>query len=777
MKARALGAVVLLGSASAARAQILAFRTANAALRELQQINLLPVRDNGSPLQPTGFADEDVGRTGKTPEPESDDKSFQIIRSGASKQVGDDVQMSGGVEFMYAGYHVFADSVAGSLSTHIFSLIGDVKLVGKDAVVSGSQVTVDFDHQIYHAIDSKADLKPSLLKGVFIKDAYTHGQQSYGSANENQTLFGGITTCDLLRPHYEIDGDNIIVRPGKRAIFRKARIKLFGRTILKLDYLSIPLDDRTYNNLPEVGQSQQEGYFIKTRYGVPLPGNGDLYTRFDYMTQLGVGLGADWLYKNQVMNGRLDVYTITGPGSMVKIADEHDEKFKWGTLSLTTDYENNNYLVDPGSVEQSEKALLTFPQHGGAVTRVQLNESGSATGPTSTETEDFGISDTRKFGNVSTMLDVDYQKSTTSYQGEAGAISQSQENVNVKLDAQDDLTKATAELEYQRQIPIGSTQALYGTNDETPELSLESDSRRLLGSKASPDWPFKTSLSIGEFSDETGDGQIARDSFDFKFEHPGKTTGPLTSDVSGEFRQGLYSDDTAQYVLNFADVESYKLGQITSFNFHYNYLRPYGYSPLAVDQTGMQNAATADLSVKPIKTLSIGAQSGYDLARLQDAEPAWDPVGIRLEWQPKDYFLFRTQAMYDTFDGAWSNIRIDTSYKPGAAFISVGSYYDGIQHTWENVNVFVDGLTWGKTKVSAILAWNGFTQQFDNMQYSLIYDLHCAEAVFTYQEQNTGFDPGRTITFMIRLKALPFTSPFGAGTRGQPLGTGTGTSF
>jgi len=59
----------------------------------------------------------------------------------------------------------------------------------------------------------------------------------------------------------------------------------------------------------------------------------------------------------------------------------------------------------------------------------------------------------------------------------------------------------------------------------------------------------------------------------------------------------------------------------------------------------------------------------------------------------------------------------------------------------------------------------------------LIYDLHCAEAVLTYQQQNAGFNPGRTITLMIRIKALPFSSPFGAGTRGQPLGTGTGTSF
>jgi len=775
MKTKALGVVVLIGSASLVEAQVLAFRTTGAMIRNLQQRALLPTFDPGSPLEPTGFGTEDLGRTGKVPEPEEDDKAFQIIRAGNSRQVGEDVEMGGGVEFIFRGYHIFANNVEGSLSTHIFSLKGDVKLLGKDAVVSGEQVTVDFDQRIYHAVNSKAKLEPSLVQGAFLKPLYTHGAQSYGSANENQTLYGGITSCDLLRPHYEIDGDNIIVRPGKRAIFRKARLKLFGRTVLKVDYLSIPLDDRSYKNMPQVGYSDQEGYFIKTHYGIPLPGNNDLYSRLDYMTRLGTGIGADWLYKNQVSNGKLDVYTILGPGQMVKISNEHQQKFKWGTLVLNSDYEDNNYLVQPGTTIQSEKALLTFPQHNSAVTKLSLSESGTKTGSLSTSTEDFSVSDSRKFGQkVTTVVDVDYQKSSTSYLGTAA---NSQENMNVKVDAQDDLNKATAEFQYQRQIPIGSTQAVYGSNDQTPEVSLSSDAKRLMGDKFATNWPFKTSLSIGEFSDELGNGHITRDSFDMKFQHPDHSTGAFHSDISGEFRQGMYSDGTAQYILNFADVESYKLGKDTSLNFHYNYLRPYGYSPLSIDQTGKQNTATADLSVRPIKSFLIGAQSGYDLVRLENNQAAWQPVGVRMEWQPENYLLMRTQAVYDTFQGAWSNIRIDTSYKPGATFLSVGSYYDGIRHTWSNINLFVDGLTWGKTKISAILAWNGYTEQFDNQQYNLIYDLHCAEAVLTYQQQNAGFNPGRTITLMIRIKALPFSSPFGAGTRGQPLGTGTGTSF
>ncbi len=778
MKAKAIGVIALLGGAASAEAQFLAYRSAATVIRDLQIRNLVPMADPGSPLEPTRFADEEKGKTASIPEPESEDTSFQIMRTGTSHQKDNQVEMSGGVEFMYKGYHVFADSASGDLKSNIFSLIGDVKLIGKDALVSGEQITVDFDKKLYHAFSSKADMKPGLTQGTFIRDLYTHGQESYGSSTEQQTLYGGITSCDLLHPHYEIDGESINVRPGRRAIFRKARIKLFGRTILRVPYLVIPLDDKSQRNQPQIGQSEQEGYFIKTRFGVPMPTNTDLFWRLDYMSKLGVGVGADYLYKNTVSNGNLQVYSIVGPGQMVKIADQHQQKFAWGTLALDTDYENNNYLVQPGSVLETEKALLTFPQKGNALTRLSMSYTGSSSQGTSSTTENVGVSDTRKFGsNITTAVDVNYQQSDSKFLGAGSTISNSQQNLNVKFDGQDDLTKAVAEIQYQRQIPIGSTLALYGSNDMTPEVSLTSDSKRLASSAVNANWPFKTSMSIGEFSDEFGNGHITRDSFDFKFQHPDHSTGLFHSDFTGEFRQGMYSDGTAQYLLNLTDNDSYKLTKDTSFNFHYNYLRPYGYTPLSIDQTGQQNIATADLSVKPIKTLSVGAQSGFDMLRLQQSEVAWQPVGVRMEWQPKDYLLMRTQATYDTFQGAWSNIRIDTSYKPGATFVSVGSYYDGIAHTWSNVNAFVDNLTWGKTKVSAILTYDGYTKQFDNQQYAFTYDLHCWEAVLTYQLQQTGFAAGRTVTFMLRLKALPFSSPFGSGSRGAPLGTGTGTSL
>jgi hypothetical protein len=107
----------------------------------------------------------------------------------------------------------------------------------------------------------------------------------------------------------------------------------------------------------------------------------------------------------------------------------------------------------------------------------------------------------------------------------------------------------------------------------------------------------------------------------------------------------------------------------------------------------------------------------------------------------------------------------------------LGARYDGIRKVWSSANLYVENIKIGRTSFSAILTYNGFTKQFDSQQYSFIYDLHCAEAILVYTQQNTGFRSGKDVALFIRLKAIPFDIPFGFGRRGQPLGSPGGVGF
>jgi LPS-assembly protein len=193
---------------------------------------------------------------------------------------------------------------------------------------------------------------------------------------------------------------------------------------------------------------------------------------------------------------------------------------------------------------------------------------------------------------------------------------------------------------------------------------------------------------------------------------------------------------------------------------------------------GTTNLVSADLNYKPAPSLLLAAQSSYDYSPGTElTESRWQAVGLRTEWLPTQWFQFRTLTTYDTTEEKVENVRLDLGYKPGATYVGIGSQYDGIRHTWGNASIFIDGLKWNRLKISVLLDYDGYLQQFDARHFSFTYDLHCAEAILQILDNPTGFNAGTQVIFMIRLKAFPFDTPFGTGQRGQQLGTGSGYNY
>jgi LPS-assembly protein len=769
--------VVLLGSVTWAHAQLGAFNLAREGVNMAVQKGLAPPSKGvEDPLQPKGFPGLPP-KFGDLPDPASEDLKFRIIRTGLGGRVGNDVDITEGAEFWYKGFHVYADEVDGSLQTNIFTLRKNVKIIGKDSTVVGDRVTVNFNNSTYLAQDAESQLDPGLVNGILRDDLYIKAQESYGSERQIWGHNADITTCNLKEPHYHLDSKDIEIRPGKRAILRHTKIKLFGHTILSVAYLNIPLDDRTFRYTPEIGQSEDEGYFIKTRWGIPLKGDNQFDSRVDYMTKLGTGLGGDYRYFNRTMNGIARIYTITGKSNTFTLTNDHRQEFRWGTVSLNNDYQKNNYLTAPGTTILNTRAQVVLPQRNGASTRLSFNQTGSQSQGFDTTNRSISVSDQRTFGrNTRTTLDLNWLKNGSAFQGQP---SSDREQVDVRMRATHELRVATANLEYVRSIPVGEQQGIFGGSDRTPFVSLTSDARKLLGSKFGEQLPFSTELSLGEFSTITNAEQnkISRYNLDFRFNRPDRSDKRLRVDLGGQFRQGMYSDDTAQYTQGVNANASYRLGRDTSANFRYNYLRQHGYSPLLIDRTGRTNLFTTDLSYRPVEPFLVGVQSGYDFLRLERQDTAWQQVGLRTEYTPRDNVLFRTLSTYDTFQRQWSNVRLDFAYRHNDQFLGIGARYDGLRKVWSNANLYLENFQYGRVRISAILSYNGFTKQFDSQQYSFIYDLHCAEAILIYTQQNTGFRSGKDVSLFIRLKAIPFDLPFGFGRRGQPLGSPGGIGF
>jgi LPS-assembly protein len=708
------------------------------------------------------------------PEPVEQTRAYRVVRTGQSRRRGNTVSMTGGTEFFVRGYHVFADEAEGDLSTNVFTLTNKVRIIGTDTVITGEKITVDFNNRSYRSINAESQLTPQLVKGKLKDNLYVRGEESFGTARETHTHNGGLTTCNLEHPHYEVEAVDTNVRTGRRAIFRKARLRAFGKTILNIPFLSVPLDDRTYRYLPDFGQSRDEGYYVKSRYGIPLRGDNNFDARVDYMSKLGSGLGGDYVYNNANINGVARLYKITGPGDSLVLSNQHRQQFRFGTLSVDNDFQQNNYLTAPGSTLLNTRANLVIPQGDAATTTLGFNRNGNQGSGFESENRTITLTDDRRFGRrTSSNIDLSWLTNRNVY---TGSPSTDNQEVDVRFRANHDLERAVASLEYQRNIPIGDNPNFFSGSDRTPVLSLESDSRRLFGRGFDSILPFRTQLSFGEFHDARS-GQINRSFFNFNFNRPDRGNRRFRADFNGQFRQGIYSDDTAQYVVGAGANLSYRLGRDTSANLRYNYLRPEGFAPLSIDRTGKSHLVSTDVNFRPQRYLLFGAQTGFDFLRAKTQDVGWQQVGIRSEFTPTNFFNLRALSTYDTVQGIWSSVRLDLNYRPGATLLSIGARYDGFRKSWSNANLYLNNLKMGRTSLSAILSYNGFTKRFDAQQYSFVYDLHCFEAVVNVSDYGTGFRAGKEIQFFLRLKALPFDSLFGIGRRGQPLGTGTGRDF
>ncbi|MBI5708653.1 MAG: LPS-assembly protein LptD [Armatimonadetes bacterium] len=737
----------------------------------------------GNPLDPKGTPGLPE-RDSSLPEPQADVNVFQLVQADRWKRVGDQIVLDGGVQCHYKGYDLFADHIEGDLVTNVFTLTGSARLVGKDGIVRGDIITADLDAKTFRAGKAAAQLRPDLLQGRVVDDVYIWGAETYGDPKTIHTHDGGLTTCNLDHPHYTIDSKDITIRTGKRIILRNSKFVVLGRTLFRIPYLAIPLDTKRERYTPQIGSDPTTGFFIKNRIGIPIRGNNSLDADLDYYSKLGFGIGGIFGYAGSAYDGYLRAYGILGDTNTVELRSQHNQDFGSGAqFTMSNNYQQRNQFNAPQNTSLNTQASLTLPRGGQGqargqnTTRLTLIRNSNESPSFFSKNQVWGLYDQERWGKTtSATLNL---KWATYESGSSNGTPVHREQVDVQVRAQQETSKGQAELEYSRSIPVGEVANFFSAQDRTPVLSFRTDSRKLLGEDAKPWLPFTAEMSLGEYADPGSRGKITRSFFDFSANRAMQSGKGFGFGLQGRFRQGIYSDDTAQFALQVNPTLRYGFSNDTGLNIRYNYLRAHGYSPLSQDRVGETNLATADLSVRALPTLKLGVQTGYDL--LASERPgvlsAWQQLGIRTEWTPNDAFQLRAWPVYDTANRRWGNVRLDADYGYGDLYLSVGARYDSPRHTWGTVNFRADGLTFGKTRLSVQGAFNGYLNKWESIWYSASYDLHCWEAVLQVADNKTGFRAGQQIFFGVRLKAFPFDTSFGTGTRGQPIGTGTGMGY
>lgn len=692
-----------------------------------------------------------------------EERRFKVLKAGEFNREGDTFKASGGVHFQFRDYDVKADAVDGDLATEIFELEGNIHVVGKDLDVKGESGTLRAKEREVAFRNARGSLGPQLIKNGLSDNIYIRGSGE-GSEQQYTLTDSGCTTCSLDHPHWELRARTIQVIPNERLVLRGVGVRILGRTRLSLPYVSLPLDRDLPRYLPEFGQSADEGVFVKTRFGLDTRGTDLLDARVDLLSRLGLGLGTELKYAL----GSAALYGIFGPNQSLVGNIDHRQKVLGAEGTLNLNYSQRNYLTAPDSTTLSSRAGLQWRP-----LRVNFNRSTSQTGTFRSESQTVSVAAQPRLAGWQMSVDGALQSSLSRSTNSDFRTDRSV--FDLRLRGNRSFRSVDADFLYSRSIPISEINNFFNAGDQTPLLTMNSNSGRLLGGKSR--WPL--TFSVGELSDPVRRSPLSRMSFETSAPNQTVKSGRATLNTSGRFRQNLYSDDTAQFLLGYDAGLAYQTTGVDSLRINYRYLRAQGFAPLSGDRTGRSDALSVDFATKLPNDLSLTAGTGYDFLDRSGKVTPWQTLITRVEWNRDPTTSARLFMTYDPVQQVWQSLRFDTRFTgAGDSRFAVGLRYDGTRSRLGSAALLAENVRFGKLTLNALLNYNGFTKRLDSHQYEAIWDMHCSEAILTWQENRTGFRNGRTINFTIRLKAFPFGSNFGTGTRGQSVfGSNAGLNF
>ncbi|MCX7924945.1 MAG: hypothetical protein N2554_03925 [Fimbriimonadales bacterium] len=639
-----------------------------------------------------------------------------------------------------------------------------VSLRSANLLAQGTALNLNTRDRRWTLLDGRAELKPAFTESRLLESLFLQGKQLEGIENRLHAEQCTATTCGLEHPHFLWSAETLDATAGDRAVLRNVRLRILGRTVLTLPYVAVPLREDDTSPLPDAGYSEEEGFYL--RYAVAyLLTQGVLGSaRFDLMQKRGLGVNLQQNYAR----GDLNLYLLRDLNQRANAITgrwQHGQNLGVIQTRWNAEYRQNSYQLFSNNTAWNLRTDWTLPARTGQ-TRLSLAENRNRTGAFENASRTLSLGDTRSLGRLQSNLLGEYLEFENRFGASRTGNRQWSLRANLRYEVEREMN---LQLDLERFIPVGETTVLGGL-ERLPELSLTASARSLR--LPLPDSLLR--LSIGRFT-EGFQTRVARERYAFEWQGRSgqfareQETRPTTL-WNYRFRQTFYSDDTAQYLLQSILEQRLPLGARLSLNLRWNYLRPYGYSPLGLDRTGFYNLLSGELQWRWGRSWSLAAQTSYDLRATRTERDPWSLLNLNLEYQPAEWLRWRTQLSYDPNEERWRSVWTDFQWRFGDSRLALAARYDPERARLGSLFLRVDALKWGRSRISFLTQYNGYLNRFESRQALWVYDLHCAELEVRYIDNPFGFRRDTGLQVFLRLKALPSFSRYGYGQLGQPVG-------
>ena len=681
----------------------------------------------------------------------------------------------GNVTACYKNMAITAQCGKADYKTNLASFEGNVVFQVGVQTVQGESICLNMRTGQWSFGSAESVITPQFLKGYIKAPLYAHSDRFQGIRDRRITAFGAqVTSCNLDHAHYELVSRSVSVYPDSKIVFRDVTAYLLGRRLITLPRIVVPIRDieRNPTIIPRVGESVEEGAFLKTAFSYVGTRTQSGALLLDLMTRKGIGTGlrhnyefpkaSGELYAYYIYDRNIDKNTFTGNFS-------HDQRIGTVKANAAVNFRSNSYLYAPNSRSLDGRLTLTRNRLG-ARSSLVVNQSINDVF-TRTSRLAGNLRHNQLFGDdISLDTAFDYTAFRSTGKTRARLTSQmlllkKEEKFDWSISAQD-----LADLSDEAFVGGGRFAGI----ERLPEVALVSDSTRL-GRVLPFGLPARLKLSYGQFVELPADTHLGRAYLDIDTpikRYPLSTT--WTFGAGAGFRQFLYSDDTAQYAIDANAEISKRLGPTSKFAFTYRYQQPRGFTPFRFDYVGKYNILNTSLNFQESKKLRLSVLGGYNF---EQKKFPWRDITFRCAYQPTESFLLYTATGYDINRSRWRTLINQIRIRLGEDFkLDLASRYDTTRSKLAVIKMQLDTKLGPKMRLQALAGYNGLTGRFDYRSVMLTRDLHCWEASLVYVNQG-GFYRNEGFFLNFRIKAFPLVQNYGMGPFGQAQDTSVGQVY
>ncbi len=646
---------------------------------------------------------------------------------------------------------------------------GNLRMETRDQTLWGERLLVDLENEDWELREGRTRIEPEFFDPEQVREPlYLEGKRvlSHQGGDLVELFAGQFTSCELEHEHYALRSRHAELYEGSKVVLEKPAIHLLGQRLIRLPFnVVLSLDKDKNRVLPEIGQDPVKGYYTKFAYLYLAGQAASGLVKLDITQNRGIGLGLTHYLDSDRQRGEGSVFFEPSQGALTsRILHEYKISPQLSSNLRASYQQNSGYF----GTSASDSLDLTLRRRGvSADSQLGLRRSASRSSFSANQQYTANFRHQQQLGS-----DGRWSLHTTANRRSWGSGQAPDDELNAEFEYHRSGGRFDWQFRADNRYDLDGA-AYSGDNyfalNRLPELTINTESRRLGDYKLLGRVPFRTSLQLGSYQQEPDDISVRRVALDTDLGGGEQRLGRRTRlDVRGNYFQGFYDEGSAFYTTSFNATVLQEWGGDWESQLRYGHQSRHGYAPLRLDYGGRSHSVYWEAAQLRPNHSRIFLSSGYDFI-----SDRWRDVLLRTEYMPSASSKIELQSGYSLERARWRPLSLRwRQVKPDRFFLTLGTDYDLDRRQLTRATMELDWRWHRWWRIELLTGYSGYRKDFSTFDIQLTRDLHCMVASVAYSKSLDEF------RFNLGIKAFP--SPeriLGIGRSGALFQSGPGQYF